>query len=63
LTYDRFYSNEIAKLIVVLSPAGMEQLVVDIGLETSNNSVKTPPPFNNEQKQKLTRLASNMAWK
>jgi hypothetical protein len=52
LTYDRFYSNEIAKLIVVLSLAGMEQLVVDIGLETSNNSVNPPPPFNNGQKTK-----------
>jgi N-acetyl-anhydromuramyl-L-alanine amidase AmpD len=35
----------------------MEQLFVDVGLEISNNSVK-PPPFNNEQKQKLARLAS-----
>jgi mannose-6-phosphate isomerase-like protein (cupin superfamily) len=50
-------TSEIAKLIIVLSPAGMEQLFVDVGLEISNNSVK-PPPFNNEQKQKLARLAS-----
>jgi hypothetical protein len=50
-------TSEIAKLIIVLSPAGMEQLFVDVGLEIPNNSVK-PPPFNKEQKQKLARLAS-----
>jgi N-acetyl-anhydromuramyl-L-alanine amidase AmpD len=36
----------------------LEQLFVDVGLEISNNSVK-PPPFNNEQKQKLARLAAS----
>ncbi len=51
-------TSEIAKLIIVLSPAGMEQLFVDVGLEISNSSVKPPPPFNNEQKQKLARLAT-----
>ena len=50
-------TNETAKLIIVLSPAGMEQLFVEVGLEITNNSVK-PPPFNSEQKQKLARLAS-----
>jgi mannose-6-phosphate isomerase-like protein (cupin superfamily) len=49
-------TNEIAKLIIVLSPAGMEQLFVEVGLEISDTSVK-PPPFNNEQIQKLVRLA------
>jgi mannose-6-phosphate isomerase-like protein (cupin superfamily) len=48
---------EIAKLIIVLSPAGMDQLFVEVGLEISNNNVM-PPPFNNEQKQKLASLAS-----
>jgi quercetin dioxygenase-like cupin family protein len=33
-------TNETAKLIIVLSPAGMEQLFVEVGLEVSNNSVK-----------------------
>jgi mannose-6-phosphate isomerase-like protein (cupin superfamily) len=50
-------TNEIAKLIIVLAPAGMEQLFVEVGLEISDTSVK-PPPFDNEQKQKLARLAS-----
>lgn len=50
-------TKETAKLIIVLSPAGMEQLFVEVGLEVSNNSVK-PPPFTNEQKQKLASLAS-----
>jgi hypothetical protein len=36
----------------------LEQLFVDVGLEISNNSVK-PPPFINEQKQKLARLAAS----
>lgn len=38
-------TNETGKLIIVLSPAGIEQLFVEVGLEVSNNSVK-PPPFN-----------------
>ena len=50
-------TNETAKLIIVLSPAGMEQLFVEVGLEISNNNIK-PPAFTNEQKQKLARLAS-----
>lgn len=50
-------TSEIAKLIMVLSPAEIEQLFVYVCLEISNNSVK-PPPFNNEQKQKLAILAS-----
>jgi mannose-6-phosphate isomerase-like protein (cupin superfamily) len=49
-------TNEIAKLIIVLSPAGMEQLFVEVGLEISNTNVK-PAPFSNEQIQKLARLA------
>ena len=48
---------EIAKLIIVLSPTGLEQLFVEVGLEISNNSAK-PHPFNNGQKQKLASLAS-----
>lgn len=50
-------TDEAAKIIIVLSPAGMEHLFVEVGLESSNNSVK-PPPFTDAQKQKLSRLAS-----
>jgi quercetin dioxygenase-like cupin family protein len=50
-------TNENAKLIIVLSPAGLEQFFVDTGLEVSNNSVK-PPPLTDEQIQKLVSLAS-----
>jgi glyoxylate utilization-related uncharacterized protein len=50
-------TNENAKLIIVLSPAGLEQFFVEVGLEVSNNSVK-PPPYDDEQKQKLVSLAS-----
>ena len=49
-------TNEAARIIIVLSPAGMEHLFVEVGLESSNNSVK-PPPFSDAQKQKLFRLA------
>ena len=35
----------------------MEQLFVDIGLEVSNIN-KQPPPFTDEQKQKLPSLAA-----
>jgi mannose-6-phosphate isomerase-like protein (cupin superfamily) len=49
-------TNETTKIIIVLSPAGMEHLFVEVGLESSNNSVK-PPPFSDAQKQKLSRLA------
>jgi uncharacterized RmlC-like cupin family protein len=50
-------TNENAKLIIVLSPAGLEQFFVETGLEVSNNSVK-PPPLTDEQIQKLVSLAS-----
>ena len=39
-------TNEIAKLVIVLSPAGMEQLFVEVGVEISITNVK-PSPFNN----------------
>jgi hypothetical protein len=35
----------------------MEQLFVDIGLEVSDINIQ-PPPFTNEQKQKLPSLAA-----
>lgn len=50
-------TNEIAKLITILSPPGMEQLFVESGLEVSDINIK-PPPFTNEQIQKLPTLAS-----
>jgi mannose-6-phosphate isomerase-like protein (cupin superfamily) len=50
-------TNAIAKLIIILSPPGMEQLFVDIGVEVSDINVK-PPPFTNEQIQKLPSLAA-----
>ena len=43
-------TNENAKLIIVLSPAGLEQFFVETGLEVSNNSVK-PPPLTDEEKK------------
>ena len=49
-------TNATAKIIIVLSPAGMEHLFVEVGLESSTNTVK-PPPFTDAQKQKLSRLA------
>ena len=50
-------TNENAKMIIVLSPAGLEQFFVEAGLEVSNNSLK-PPPLTDEEKQKLVSLAS-----
>ena len=50
-------TNENAKMIIVLSPAGLEQFFVEAGLEVSNNSVK-PPPLTDDEKQKLVSLAS-----
>ena len=50
-------TNENAKLIIVLSPAGLEQFFVETGLEVSNNSVK-PPPLTDEEIQKLVSSAS-----
>ena len=50
-------TNENAKMIIVLSPAGLEQFFVEAGLEVSDNSVK-PPPLTDEEKQKLVSLAS-----
>lgn len=50
-------TNEIAKLLFVLSPSGMEQLFVDVGLEVTDIS-KKPPPFTDEQLRKLPSIAS-----
>jgi quercetin dioxygenase-like cupin family protein len=50
-------TDETAKLIIVLSPAGLEHFFVEVGLEVSDNNVK-PPPFKIEQKQNLAELAS-----
>ena len=50
-------TNENAKMIIVLSPAGLEQFFVEVGLEVSNNTVK-PPPLTDEQIQKLVSSAS-----
>ena len=48
--------TETAKLIIVLSPTGMEQIFVEVGLEIPNNSVRTKP-MDNEQKQTFAGLA------
>jgi quercetin dioxygenase-like cupin family protein len=50
-------TNEIAKVTFVLSPGGMEQLFVEVGIEVSDTDVK-PPPFTKEQIQKLPSIAS-----
>jgi quercetin dioxygenase-like cupin family protein len=50
-------TNETAILIIVLYPPGMGQLFVNIGLEVSDIN-KQPPPFTDEQKQKLPSLAA-----
>lgn len=50
-------TNAIAKLIIILSPPGMEQLFVDVGVEVSDTSLK-PPPITKEQIQKFASLAA-----
>ena len=50
-------ANEIAKVTFVLSPGGMEQLFVEVGIEVSDTNVK-PPTFTKEQIQKLPSIAS-----
>jgi mannose-6-phosphate isomerase-like protein (cupin superfamily) len=47
--------DKVAKIIVVLSPPGLEQLFVEAGIEISDNTVK-PQPFNEKQKQKFVNL-------
>lgn len=54
-------TNEIAKLIIILSPSGMEQIFVDKGVEVSDINVK-PPPFTNEQIQKFPSLAAKYGF-
>ena len=49
-------TNETAKLIGILSPAGFEQFFVEVGVEVSDINIK-PPPFTNEQIQKLASIA------
>jgi uncharacterized RmlC-like cupin family protein len=50
-------TNEVAKLIIILSPPGLEQLFVEVGLEVSDINIK-PQPFTNEQKRKLPSILS-----
>ncbi len=50
-------TNDIAKLIIILSPPGLEQIFVEIGAEVSDINVK-PPPFTNEQIQKFPSFAT-----
>src|SRR5215467_15625153 len=50
-------TNEIAKVTFVLSPGGLEQLFVEVGIEVSDTNVK-PPPFTKEQIEKLPSIAS-----
>ena len=50
-------TDETAKLIIILSPPGLEQLFVEVGLEVSDINTK-PSPFTNEQIQKLPSIAS-----
>lgn len=50
-------TDEIAKLITMLSPPGMEQFFVDIGMEVSELNVK-PPPYAKEQIEKIPRLTA-----
>jgi quercetin dioxygenase-like cupin family protein len=50
-------TNEIAKVTFVLSPGGLEQFFVEVGIEVSDTNVK-PPPFTKEQIQKLPSIAS-----
>ena len=50
-------TDEIAKLITILSPPGMEQFFVDIGIEVSDIDVK-PPPYTKEQIQKIPNLVA-----
>ena len=49
-------TNETTKLIAILCPPGFEQLFVEVGLEVSDINIK-PPPFTNEQIQKLVSIA------
>jgi quercetin dioxygenase-like cupin family protein len=49
-------TDEIAKLIIVLSPAGLEHFFVEVGVEVSDINIK-PPPFTNEQIQKLATIS------
>jgi quercetin dioxygenase-like cupin family protein len=50
-------TDRIAKLIIVISPAGLEQLFVEAGVEVSDSNVE-PPPFTEDKKQRLVKLAS-----
>lgn len=50
-------TDEIAKLITIISPPGMEQLFVDIGMEVSDTNVK-PPRFTKEQIEKNAGIAA-----
>lgn len=50
-------TDEIVKLITILSPPGLEQFFVDIGMEVLEINVK-PPPYTKEQIEKIPSLAA-----
>jgi quercetin dioxygenase-like cupin family protein len=50
-------TDQIAKLITILSPPGMEQLFVEMGLDVSETNVK-PPPYSKEQIERIPSLVA-----
>ena len=50
-------TGEIAKLITILSPPGLEQFFVNIGIEVSDIEVR-PPPYIKEQIERIPNLVA-----
>jgi quercetin dioxygenase-like cupin family protein len=50
-------TDQIAKLITILSPPGMEQLFVEMGMDVSETNVK-PPPYSKEQIERIPSLVA-----
>ncbi len=50
-------SNDLAKMLIILAPGGLENLFVEVGEEVSDPTIP-PPPMSEEQMKKFADVAS-----
>ena len=51
-------TNNLAKMLIVLAPGGMENLFVEVGDEVSDPTIQ-PPPMSDSQMKKFADVVSN----
>ena len=51
-------TNNLAKMLIILAPGGMENLFVEVGDEISDPTIQ-PPPMSDNQMKKFAEVVSN----